>query len=119
MGRHAGRHARPKGGRARTDGKPTGGGASKSRRIPAMAAAVLVPIGVAGWLWFAPASLIPLPKQTAVCTVTGGGTLRVHTMECGTVAYRGHIDLLAGQRVEVVSTGPVAWSVVSVEGSDG
>lgn len=68
-----------------------------------------IALGAAAWL--TPATLIPLPKQTRECTVTGGGTLRIRTSDCGTLYYRGHISLDAGSTVTVTTTGPIAWSI--------
>lgn len=43
--------------------------------------------------------------------VTGGGTLRIHTNDCGTLYYRGHISLDKGDTITVIQTGPVAWDI--------
>lgn len=42
--------------------------------------AILIPLaGLGAAAWTLPADLIPLPKQSRTCMVTGGGTLRIHT----------------------------------------
>ena len=50
---------------------------------------------LAAGLWFMPASL--LPGDVRVCTVTGGGTMRVETRQCGTLLVRGHADVQRGK----------------------
>lgn len=80
------------------------------RLIPTLL--LLIPLaGCATAAWTLPANLIPLPKQTRTCTVTGGGTLRLHTSDCGTLLIRGHTDTDKGEHVTVTSTGPIAWDV--------
>lgn len=72
----------------------------------------LIPFtGLMAGAWFTPADLIPLPKWSRTCTVTGGGTLRIHTSDCGTLYYRGHISLDKGDTITVTQTGPVAWDI--------
>lgn len=70
--------------------------------------AVVLTIGL--YLTFAPASLIPLPQQERECVPTQGGTLRVHTTDCGTLYVRGHVDVEAWTRYTVRTTGQLAWS---------
>lgn len=65
--------------------------------------------------WFLPAQYIPIPKTIDICTVTSGGTLRLHTNDCGTLLYRGRIELQSGDSVQVVRTGPVAWMITRIE----
>lgn len=78
--------------------------------IPLLLALIPLALLTAG-VWFTPADLIPLPKQTRACMVTGGGTLRIHTSDCGTLYYRGHISLDKGDTITVIQTGPVAWDI--------
>lgn len=66
-----------------------------------------------GYLGFAPSGMIPLDKTTTVCRVMSGGTLRVHTTNCGTLLYRGKVELTAGIDYTVSHTGPIAWDFAS------
>ncbi|PWG62660.1 hypothetical protein [Bifidobacterium callitrichidarum] len=77
-------------------------------RITAIPVAVVLLL--IGYLWFAPASIIPIPMQEQSCVVTDGGTLRVHTTKCGTLYVRGHVDLEAWAHYKVKTTGNLAWS---------
>lgn len=61
---------------------------------------------LAAGLWFMPASL--LPGDVRVCTVTGGGTMRVETRQCGTLLVRGHADVQRGKDYAFHTLGPVA-----------
>lgn len=65
--------------------------------------------------WFLPAQYIPIPKTIDTCIITSGGTLRLHTQDCGTLLYRGHISLQAGDHVQAVHTGPIAWQITRIE----
>lgn len=89
------------------------GGPRKARRrskIPfVVAILVLAALGVAAW--FIPADLVPLPKSDDVCVVTGGGTVRVETGDCGMFYYRGKLALVADKRYAIEHTGPIAWHV--------
>lgn len=91
--------------------------AKRKRHIwPIILFAVLLIVGGGGaGFWIIPAGMVPLPTVERTCTVTGGGTLRLITADCGTLLYRGHIDLQAGQKVQAVTTGQVAWSVTPVK----
>lgn len=74
--------------------------------------AILIPVAViasAGCAaWFTPAGMMPFPKETSSCLVTGGGTLVVDT-DCGSFLYRGHADVMRNMEYRVTHTGPVAW----------
>lgn len=63
---------------------------------------------VGGLAAVAPASMLPGGHEVRSCLVTGGGTLRVFTHDCGTLPVRGRIRLLAGARYQVEMWGPLA-----------
>lgn len=67
-----------------------------------LAALIVLAVG----FWFTPASL--LPGDVRVCTVTGGGTMRVETRQCGTLLVRGHADVRRGEDYAFHTLGPVA-----------
>ena len=69
----------------------------------------LIAIILTAGLWTLPEQAVILPKTQSTCIITGGGTIRVHTSDCGTLWYRGHAPLLAGYRYTVTRTGPLAW----------
>lgn len=116
-GRHAqaGAHGRRE---DKTDEKH-GGHARVRQAGAAIPVAIMTMAVILIGAWFMPASWIPVTRTTVQCTVTSGGTLRVHTSDCGTFYYRGHADLIAGKRYAVTRSGPIAWQFAPLNGPVG
>lgn len=83
---------------------------NNTSHTPIIISAILILIiGMGATCWFLPAEWVPFPKALDQCTVTGGGTLRVYTKECGTLYYRGHANVDKNITYTVAHTGPFAW----------
>ncbi|MBT1162221.1 hypothetical protein [Bifidobacterium sp. SO1] len=84
--------------------------------VPVIIGSVIAVLSIMfGTAWFIPAQYVPLSKTIRTCTVTGGGTLRVITSDCGTLLYRGRISLLQGETAYAVTTGQIAWQIEPAE----
>lgn len=102
------RHAPQARGRHRKPPQP------KSLKKPlAISLGLLLTLSGAGLI--TPPDMIPLPKTTTTCIITGGGTLRVHSSNCGTLWYRGHASLMAGYKYRVTHTGQIAWTFTPID----
>lgn len=67
------------------------------------------------WLAFMPSQLIPLPRWESQCVAVSASFMRILTVDCGVLVYRGTAPVVFGESYAMVRTGPVVWRVSDVD----